>query len=195
VYQHWTHRAPVELDRDMRELHVDVGALCTGVAQYVKHPELQHEFLDWYCADALTYGRYLTVVEDFEYMLGGWISRALSRADGMGAKIAGCAVGVSWFLIKWAIWLFLLLMVADSSSSTGVAAFIGVTAAWQVFKWRRRNKFRRLLAAMRAAYDVFQTQTYSWEIAWAELNRSRELGVTWPGELYKLVETRKAAPR
>jgi len=57
-------------------------------------------------------------------------------------------------------------------------------------KERKRNA--QLLEEMLAAYQVLESGVYSWEVFWAELNRTRELGAVWPGELYRLVELRKS---
>ncbi len=58
---------------------------------------------------------------------------------------------------------------------------------------KERKKNAHLLAEMLAAYQVLESYMFSWEVFWQELNRTRELGAVWPGELYRLVELRKSA--
>ena len=65
---------------------------------------------------------------------------------------------------------------------------VALTAIRQTQRWRAQGKLARLIAEMRKAYDVLAAGTFSWQVLWSELNRTRELGAVWPGELYRLVE-------
>ena len=56
---------------------------------------------------------------------------------------------------------------------------------------RDRKKLAELCGAMRYVYDVLKTGVFSWEVFWLELNRTRELGAAWPGELFRLAELRR----
>ena len=56
---------------------------------------------------------------------------------------------------------------------------------------RDRKKLAELCGAMRHVYDVLKTGVFSWEVFWLELNRTRELGAAWPGELFRLAELRR----
>lgn len=56
---------------------------------------------------------------------------------------------------------------------------------------RQHQASMDLVSTMRYSYDIMETGVFSWEVLWLDLNRTRELGAVWPGELYKLVEMRR----
>ena len=59
IYRRWSHRNPSELNDDLQSLRIDTYLLRSGVRAYLRHPAIHSEYLDWYCADALTYCEYI----------------------------------------------------------------------------------------------------------------------------------------
>jgi hypothetical protein len=191
-FRRWLHRSVWDVEVDENNLTIDREMLRHAVGEYLKRPQLRTDYLDWYCADTLIYQEYLGTFAQAEAWMSGWMSRILISGRGLPSKIGRSLLRLSWFAIKWLIWVFVLFVFVDEFSSGWVPfIFVALTVAHVGNKLYRRRKISKLLIAMRAAYDVFQSRTFSWEIAWLELNRARELGAVWSGELYRLVELRK----
>jgi len=186
----WRHRGIHEVNKDIKNLCISEDFKNT-VGTYLKKPEWRNEFIDWYIADTLAYLELYRTIEHVQGALGGHFSMALIRGSG-GEKFFGYLLRTIFFVVKWTIWLAALLFVTSEWEALGVVGLILPTVAYQYVKRMKRNKVLDLLTRMRGAYDVFASHTFSWEVAWVELNSSREKGAVWPGELYRLVELRKA---
>ncbi len=191
-YSQWFHRSRTALQEDMRQLSMDKSGLCGALAEYLKEPRFHSEWLDWYFANTIVYSELLLTCDMVETAVGGAFTTSFIREGGASA-FAGIFIRFVLFVIKWGIWLAAAVALGTTVGTWGVLGLIALTIGYLVRKYRGRAKVAAVLAAMRNAYDVFATPTFSWEIAWLELNKARELGAVWPGELYKLVEIRRIA--
>lgn len=190
-YSRWRHRSVHDLNKDIAELQIDGPLLRQAVTHYLKDPRWRSEYLDWYIANTLTYAELYQFVQQAQAMMRGVITTVLVRGTAT-QKFLGYLLRLVLFVVKWAIWFVGAFFANETWGGGGVVVLVIATVAWQIHKWRGRKKVHDLIIAMRSAYDVFASKTFSWEVAWAELNSSREKGAVWPGELYRLVELRKA---
>ena len=62
-YKRWEHRLDIERGSDLCYLEIQVGSLRDGIAQYLKHPKFRTDWLDWYCADVLSYCEYVETMK------------------------------------------------------------------------------------------------------------------------------------
>lgn len=170
----WHHRSDKDLDVDRTNLSIESDLLREGVRRYLANADGSSGSLDWYCADALAYMECIGTYKKLYWKLGrSWFS----------------------FASKPFAWVLCLGAAYYISGPVG-AALVGVWCFFgTMYESRERERLNNLINEMLRVYDVFQTSSFSWETAWAELNRTRQLGAVWPGELYKLVESRRERGR
>lgn len=160
-----------------------------AVAQYINTPEVHTPYLDWWCANTLTFTE-----------IGAFSHSVVTNLQGVFAYV-GATQGLKWvaasylwrtlkFLLLWGGWLFVALLISQSFGSVAVGTWVAATAALQVYRLRARMKIAKLFAQMHVVYRSLSTQTFSWRVLGRELEDARKLGAVWPSELWKLVEIR-----
>ena len=193
-YRRWHHRGQRNLSEDLSALEVDQIDLLSGVANYVEHPELHSKYLDWYCADTLTYVTCYQAIEDVQPYLVGF-SGVMANASGGAWPWIARFWRFLWSGAKWIMWLAILFFVYewlnDPEDLMAISAIVILTSLRQYQLRRGQSKIREMVSQMFIAYEALRSDMLSWDVYWRELNRTRELGVIWPGELYKLVEMKK----
>ena len=132
--------------------------------------EYTSEYLDWYCANVLAYLEWL-----------GFYKTTFSTGLRLFSN-----------LLKLLLYLFLGSISYYFVGVMGVMVLAALILPSEYGSYRQRKKHNNLLMEMRGVYEVFKTPAFSWDVAWAELNRTREMGAVWPGELYRLVEQRRS---
>jgi len=168
--------------------------LRSAVAEYLKHPWMHTPFLDWFCADTLTFSEYLGTVHVFYTRRKGILRSVAIQTRTLFGATAWAVAGAVWrflrFLVKWGIWLVALLVLGDVTGLVGPLVQIVLTTVWFGLRVFSASKANRLLNAMLDAHRVFDTTTFSWKVAARELETARQLGAKWDGELWKLVEAK-----
>lgn len=188
----WRHQENNNIANQLKRdhFHVDRDTLREGVAEYLKNPALQDEWLDWYCADLLCFSELFSTIKETRIQVHGQIAYMLRGLGGSQSHLIQNAI----FLAKWAIWiLFLLYLFAqDGSTNQWFAVFCVLGTIYVQYEkfslWRKR---RKIIDAMFRVYAVLHTSTFSWNVLWREMEDSRKLGAIWDGEFWRLVEMRK----
>lgn len=190
-YKRWEHRLDIERGSDLCYLEIQVGSLRDGIAQYLKHPEFRTDWLDWYCADVLSYCEYVETMKLNQPMVG--LLSAVWNWQGGWSAVRGFAVKLLFKTIKWAIWAALAILIFTFFGKWFLLAFVAITGLRLYFQFRRRRTINGLVEAARTTYHTFQTKTFSWDVALTHMKRVREYSTEdWTGELYRLVESRLA---
>ena len=186
---HWSHRAAFDLDDDLQFLGIDRTMLQNAVASYVKMPWLRTDFLDWICADKLTYAEIIAYIEtQFIRSKGAFTSAALLQGTKRAKGLAKLWVVIRWFL-KWGIWAVITFLLFAAHSIAGTI-WLSLTAIKLVASFIEKRKQDKMLFQMTGVYSMLRTETFSWSVFMDTLQESRQVGVVWDGELYKLPETR-----
>ncbi len=189
-YKAWEHRSDFERGSDLCYLEIQAGGLRDGISHYLKHPEFRTDWLDWYCADVLTYCEYLETIK-LNQPIVGLLSTVWLWQGGWSA-VRGFAAKFLFKTVKWAIWAALAVLIFAFLGKWFLLAFVAVTGLRIFFKFRRRRTINALIEAARTTYHTFDTETFSWEVALAHMQRVREHSTEdWTGELYRLVESRR----
>ena len=186
AYVMWEHRSVADLAVDVRALNIQRKVLRAYVSRYINLPKIHSQYLDWYAADTLMYAEYLPALTQLGHGLYGWNY----LLPGQVSKTR-MLLRTLWSLVKWGVWTFAVFFLAEELGLLAAVVLVVVTGSIQYSTRKRKSKVPRLSVEMRAAYDVLDKEKFSWELLWEELQRTRELGATWPSELYRLVETRK----
>lgn len=113
-YRCWHYRDNLDLAADSTTksgLYIDNETLMVAVERYRKTPEMHTEYLDWFCASALTYGELYPTIFKLQTQLLGFL----------GAVIAAMASQTTGVLVSWLMSLASWLLAA-------YLAFLGPTA-------------------------------------------------------------------
>lgn len=192
----WWHQTNADVLREIKKKDFGFSReqLRAATAYYIKRPEMQDDWLDWYCADLLCFMELSATVNATRIQAHGLLSYVFGLLQGWSSIlgiIGQCAV----FIIKWLIWFFIIFSLYKEDNGFGYAAIAIVlllTAYIQCKKMLFLRKGAKTIEAMERVYAVLDTTTFSWNVLWQEMEDARKLGVIWDGELWRLVEIRKS---
>ncbi|MDD3020393.1 MAG: hypothetical protein PHX61_05355 [Alphaproteobacteria bacterium] len=189
----WQHRNKVFLEDALKRWHTDADfnrdELREGVAEYIRDPDLQDDWLDWYCADLLCFMELFSTIKDTRIQVHGQLAHMFQNVGGSQSHLIQMVI----FIFKWAVWLFYLVWIFEKGDEVAYATVTVLmlgTIYVQYVKlslWRKRSK---IIEAMYRVYAVLQTPTFSWNVLWREMEDARKLGAIWDGEFWRLVEMR-----
>ena len=79
-------------------------------------------------------------------------------------------------------------------STWALLAVVLVTVLWKYLKFKQRRQINGLVEAARTTYHTFEARTFSWDVALDHMKKIRDFSTEdWTGELYRLVESRRAS--
>ncbi|HRQ62078.1 MAG TPA: hypothetical protein PLO23_11320 [Alphaproteobacteria bacterium] len=188
----WRHQENNNIANELKRdhFHFNRDKLREGVSEYLKNPDLQDEWLDWYCADLLCFTELVSTIKETRIQVHGQLAHMLRGVGGSQSHLIQGAI----FLAKWAVWILFLfyLFAQDGSINQAFAVFCVLGTVYVQYGkfslWRKRSK---IIDAMFRVYAVLHTPTFSWDVLWREMEDARKLGAIWDGEFWRLVEIRK----
>ena len=190
-YKAWAHRIDIQRNNDLCYLEIEVGNLRDGIAYYLEHPEFRTAWLDWYCADVLTYCEYQETIK-LNQPVAGLLSTVWIWQGGWSA-VRGFALKLLFKTVKWVVWAALGFLIFEFLGKWLLLAFIAITGLRLFLKFRRYRTINALIEVARTTYHTFDTETFSWDVALTHMQRVRQHSTEdWTGELYRLVESRRA---
>jgi hypothetical protein len=185
----WRHRAANDLESDWRYMQFSRADLQNAAERYMERPWLHCPELDWLIVNTLVYAECQATLDFFRARIMP-LSRYISKkARNTKLQIFSSAWRFIVFLIKWFVWLG-ILVVTFEFSPVALIVWIGMTLIWQWRKWKAQKKLDDIMAAMIATYATLNTVSQSWQVVWEALKKSRDAGAVWDGIVYRLVEER-----
>lgn len=191
----WRHQTTADIlqENEKKDFCFSREQLRAATAYYIKRPEMQDDWLDWYCADLLCFMELSGTVHATKIQAHGLLNYVFGLVQGWPSVlgiIGRCAV----FVVKWLIWFFVIFCLYKEDSDFGYAAITIIfllTVYVQIKKIFFLRKRARIIEAMERVYAVLDTTTFSWNVLWQEMEDARKIGAIWDGEFWRLVEIRK----
>jgi hypothetical protein len=173
------------------EFEINLGALRHAVGAYLDHCWMHTPAADWLCADALVYETYRATAQSRIIDAEGYANARIylgKEKPGFSSMVE--LVG-TW-IVKWGIWAAVLVWLYTKTGWIAPTIQLALTVPYVAFRWRMKSKTRHMTNAMVRVYRCLDTTAVSWSAVAREMEDARKLGAWWPGELWRLVESRAA---
>lgn len=188
--EEWHSRDDHQIEHDWKYLGMDRNILMLEFETYLETPWMHDKELDWLFLNSMTYNEYLGALDAYrsgvmsfsEYINKKSGKKELNSTDGKKLLLS---------LVGWVVWFAAAYGLYQAHPLAALLP-IAASAWWFRRKHQAHKKIDDMLHAMKISYMSFETISQSWEIVWQQLEASREKGAIWSGQVYRLVEDRKA---